>query len=274
MQWRKRVSPRAGRTGWADDFPLDSNLPGTLTLDLGELREPIHPMLIVRCRAFVAWHRGQDRTVEVILPKGEPARRIVQACQIDPDARCEPLPDIVLPVTELREFGDVEVVAERTMEILEYQLHDVSALGEATFMAVSELCNNAVEHGASAAGAYAAVRRFTEPRPQVCVAICDLGIGIPEHIRQRLPELSDDSHAIAVATEPGVSGTGHAHRGRGYEAVFDAALTNAMHEARFTILSARGYFENRISDGRHNPVIHPASQYRRGTWIACDLVSV
>jgi hypothetical protein len=182
--------------------------------------------------------------------------------------------EVILPISRLMEYQDVEDVAQRTREILEYQLRDVSRLGPAAFMAVSELCNNAVEHGASPQGAYIAVRRVAEPQPQVSIAISDLGIGIPEHLRQQRPELSDDSHAIGLATTPGVSGTGDTHRGYGFDAVFDTALTAAMHEARFTILSARGFFEERIVQERHLPTVHPASQYRRGAWISCELISV
>lgn len=196
------------------------------------------------------------------------------ALAIDEAGAAEGLREIILPATPLREYQDVEDVAERTRKILEYQLRDVSRLGPAAFMAVSELCNNAVEHGHNPLGAYIAVRRVTEPQPQVTIAICDLGIGIPEHLRQRQPELSDDSHAIAVSTEPGVSGTGDPHRGYGFDAVFDTALTSAMTEARFRILSSRGFFDERIVQERHIPTVHPAAQYRRGTWVVCDLISV
>lgn len=104
-------------------------------------------------------------------------------------------------------------------------------------MAVSEFCNNAVDHGANSLGAYAAVRRVTEPRRQVSIAISDLGMGIPEHIRQRYPEWSDDGWAIAHATQEGVPGTGKAHRGIGFSAVMEAALTSSLHAGQINILS-------------------------------------
>lgn len=111
---------------------------------------------------------------------------------MDPELADESEESAIMPITRMQEFGEVEEVAERTQELLEYQLPDVSALGQATFMAVSELCNNAVDHGSNALGSYAAVRRVTKPRAQVSIAISDLGIGVPEHIRQRYPEWSDD----------------------------------------------------------------------------------
>ncbi len=40
---------------------------------------------------------------------------------------------LIVPVTKMREFLEVEEVANRTKEIVEYELPDISAFGEATF---------------------------------------------------------------------------------------------------------------------------------------------
>lgn len=274
MAWHKRVSSGAGRGGWRDDFPLDADLPDRLVVDFGALREPIHPMFALRCRVFVDWHRDNGRDVEVVPPSDAAARSITEALALDEHVTAEEMSVVILPITSLMEYQDVEDAALRTREILEYQLQDVSPLGAAAFMAVSELCSNAVEHGANPLGAYIAVRRVAEPGPQVSIAVSDLGMGIPEHIRQQRPELSDDSHAIGLATQPGVSGTGQGHRGFG----FDESLT-LRSRARCTkrgsrSFSARGFFEERIVQERHLPTVHPASQYRRGAWIGCELISV
>jgi hypothetical protein len=182
--------------------------------------------------------------------------------------------DVVLPVTKMREFLEVEEVAKRTKELLEYNLHDVSALGEATFQAVSELCGNAIEHGANPLGAYVAVRRTTVPRRQISVAIGDLGMGIPEHIRQRYPEWTDDGYAIARATDEQITGTGHPHRGIGFSSTFEAALTRFLHAARMDILSATGFCRLQIVQENRKIETFPASRFRRGTWMTYDLVSV
>lgn len=179
-----------------------------------------------------------------------------------------------MPVTCMKEFLEVEGVAERTQEILEYQLPDVSPLGHAAFMAMSELCANAIDHGENDLGAFAAVRRVTEPKRQVTIAISDLGIGVPEHIRQCYPEWSDDGWAIAYATKESVSGTDNPHRGVGFSSVFEAALTSSLHAAKMDILSASGFC--RIQTVQEIPKIEvlPAARFRRGTWITYDLVSV
>jgi len=179
-----------------------------------------------------------------------------------------------MPVTRLQEFKDVESVAGRTQEILEYQLPDLSPLGAATFMAVSELCGNAIDHGRNALGAYAAACRVTAPSRKVSVAVSDLGIGVPEHIRQRYPEWGEDGWAIAHATEDRVTGTGDPHRGFGFSAVFEAALTRALHSAEMDILSANGHCRVETVQESRKVRVFPAPKFRRGTWIAYDLVSV
>lgn len=274
MTWTKELGSRAGESGWRDDFPLDHELPTALCVDCRKVRLPLHPMFALRMRLFIDWHEREGREVTVLAPDDRSAREVFEAMQISSQAQRAEEDDAIMPVSLLREFDDVEAVAGRTQEILEYQLPDVSALGGAAFMAVSELCGNAIDHGRNNLGAYAAVRRVREPRRQVSIAICDLGIGMPEHIRQRYPEWSEDGWAIAHATEDRVSGTGDPHRGFGFSSVIEAALTSSMHSARMEILSANGFCRVHLVQEKRKVEVFPASRYRRGTWITYDLVSV
>lgn len=257
------------------DLPLSHELPRKIGVDCTRLLQPIHPMFGVRLRVFVDWHLHEGREVTVLPPSDPATRRLFRAMQIDPSANIgDADADAVLPVTKLDRHNEAEMVARRTQEILEYQLTDVSSLGQAAFMAVAELCDNAMDHGKNPIGAYVAVQRTTDPRRQVSIAISDLGMGIPEHIRQRYPEWSDDSAAIAHATELSITGTGDPHRGIGFSAVTEAALTASLHAARMDIYSANGFFRLQVVQENRKPEIFPASNYRRGTWITYDLVSV
>lgn len=273
MDWRKEVGRRSGQGGWKEDFPLDHRLPDSIELDCRRLETPIHPMYGLRIRVFVDWHRLRGRNVRLIPPNDPQARALFEAMGIGGE-NAHQEDDAILPVTRIEEFLDVEEVANRTQQILEYELPDVSALGQATFMAVSELCSNAIEHGSNPLGGYVAVRRVHEPRRQISIAIADLGIGIPEHLRQRYPEWIDDGWAIAHATEEHVTGTGDRHRGIGFSAVFEAALTRSLHAAQLSILSARGFCRVHLVQEDRNVEVFPTPQFRRGTWITYDLVSV
>jgi hypothetical protein len=162
VDWTKEIGGRAGLDGgWRSDFPLDHDLPDELAVDCSHLRLPIHPMLAVRLRVFADWHRKQGRKVILEPPSDQRARNAFSAMAIDLDhPESPPESDAILPVTYLADPNTVEDVAERTREILEYHLPDVSPLGHAAFMAVSELCGNAIEHGQNPFGAYAAVSRI------------------------------------------------------------------------------------------------------------------
>jgi hypothetical protein len=220
------------------------------------------------------WHREQGRKVVIRPPADVATRRLFQAMSIDPEVEPAQEDDAVMPVTRLKEFLEVEEAAGQTQQILEYQLPDVSPLGQAAFMAVSELCGNAIEHGHNFLGAYVAVQRVVEPRNQVSIAISDLGMGVPEHIRQGYPEWSDDGWAIAYATKEHVSGTKDPHRGIGFSAVLEAALTSSLHSAQMNILSASGFCRIQTVQEDRKIEVLPASRFRRGTWITFDLVSV
>lgn len=210
VDWVKELGPSSGaHEGMRGDFPLNHDLPQKLVIDCTRLLQPIHPMFGVRLRAFIDWHIREGREVGILAPSDRQTQRLFQAMDIDPCSESDDVEaNAVLPVTKLENHNDAEMVAAKTQEILEYQLPDVSPLGQAAFMAVSELCDNAMDHGKNPTGAYVAVQRVTQPRPQVSIAISDLGMGIPEHIRQRYPEWSEDSAAIAHATELGITGTG------------------------------------------------------------------
>ena len=168
MIWVKEIGAKGGSdSGWTDDFPLNHELPAQIEIDCSRLRLPIQPMFAVRARVFIDWHTEHEREVRITAPSNPEARRLFEAMGIDPGKALVQEDDAIVPVTKLAEFDDVESVAARTQEIIEYQLEDVSPLGQATFMAVSELCGNAIDHGRNDLGAYAAVMRFSEPRRKV-----------------------------------------------------------------------------------------------------------
>lgn len=275
MVWVKEIGAKGGGDGgWKDDFPLHHELPPRLEIDCAGLLLPIHPMFAVRVRVFVDWHTQHEREVTVTPPTDGRTRKVFEAMGINPGESATDEDDAIVPVTRLAEFDDVESLAARTQEIIEYQLTDVSPLGQATFMAVSELCGNAIDHGRNDLGAYAAVMRFTEPRRMVSIAISDLGLGVPEHIRQRYPEWSEDGWAIAHATDERVTGTNDPHRGFGFSSVFEAALTRSLHSAKMDLLSANGFCRVQTVQEQRKVEVFPATRFRRGTWITYDLISV
>ncbi len=145
-------------------------------------------------------------------------------------------------------------------------------------MAIGELCDNALQHGRNELGAYIAADRITQPQHELRLAIADLGIGIPEHIRSQHPEWQDDTAAIARAIERGVSGTGDRNRGNGFSEVFDEALetdlVRAQSAAQIDIRSSKGQVAVTIVDGRKQAEGKEVREPRRGTWITYTITTV
>ena len=133
---------------------------------------------------------------------------------------------------ELVNFHSEEEIPEiinRISEILEnkeYRLRERAAI----CATLSEICANAVEHGASPFGAYAAVQAYhhivsggRERRgEEVLIAIADGGVGVRETL-SRNPKYAEftktDNDALRHALKMGVSGTGEIGRGGGLAVV-------------------------------------------------------
>jgi len=127
---------------------------------------------------------------------------------------------------------------------------------------LSEICANAVEHGHSPFGAYAAVQAYNHvvsgPNRQgeeVLIAIADGGVGIRETL-SRNPAYAEhtetDNDALRHAVRMGVSGTGEVGRGGGLALV---AQISARRSGSLSLRSGSGRvtFYNERTNSRNVP---------------------
>lgn len=272
--------------GFRGDFKLEQDLPSPIVVDAKELG-PCHPMFLLRLRLFIDWHRALGHEISVISPSAPDVAQHLADMRLAenlPDnvfgELPEPRPEAnsVLGLRKLSSFHDVEDAAAHATEVLSSRVPALGAWGSATHMAISELCDNALEHGKSDANAYVIADRVLEPQPTFRLVIADLGIGIPEHIRAQHPEWQDDSAAISRVLARGVTGTGDPYRGNGYAEVMDyalgAQLRRAMSSLRLDIRSAKGRVAVRLVDEAVLPDQPLATQPRRGTWITYEVTSI
>jgi hypothetical protein len=279
-------SRSAADGGYGTDLPLDRDVAGLVTVDARALGS-CHPMFAVRLRLFLDWHLAAGHEVSV-EPPSDPkvAQGLADLGIADglPDGVIElPGPSVSrdqesLPLRRLHDYADVEDAANNAVDLLHHQAPSLACWGNAMHMAIGELCDNALLHGKNELGAYIAADRQLDPSQVLRLAIVDLGIGIPEHIRSRYPEWQDDAAAIARAIERGVSGTGDPYRGNGFSEVFREAmetdLVRAQSAADLEIRSSKGAVGVTIAAGtkqvRHGSVRDP----RRGTWITYTITTV
>ena len=124
---------------------------------------------------------------------------------------------------------EIPGIINRISEILEnkeYRLRERAAI----CATLSEICANAVEHGHSPFGAYAAVQAYqhivsggrSSRGEEVIVAIADGGVGVRDTL-SRNPKYAEhtasDTDALRHALKMGVSGTGEIGRGGGLAVV-------------------------------------------------------
>jgi len=275
-----------GLDGYRNDFLLDRDLKSPITVDASELG-PTHPMFLIRLRLFVDWHLAAGHAVSVTTPDDPVVAQHLADMRVHgglPSGIFGPLPSArsetaaVLGLRRLSSYHDVEDAAAVATDVLGRRVPALGTWGDATHMAISELCDNAILHGDSELGAYVAADRLDHPQPTFRLAIADLGIGIPEHIRAQHPEWQDDSGAIGRVLDRGVTGTGDRMRGNGYAEVLDQAhgaqLRRSMSALTLDIRSARGHVRVRLVD--EAVIVEPVrvKRPRRGTWISYDVVSV
>lgn len=270
--------------GWCDHgyaAELDAGLRGAkeVVLDAGDL-VGLHPLFAVRLALWTERQRQAGCSIEVKEPQDEATRRVFRAFRLGKDigdvreALVENEPDVILRPTRLGELTEVDELADKLLQPLVDQFDDVAVVRDAVLMAISELCQNAVEHSASDAGCVvAASRGEVDGMSQIMLGIGDPGIGIPEHIRGSHPEFVVDEHAIGQALQEGVSGTQRPDRGYGFSWVLKETLASAASSSEMFIRAGQGAFRREIVDARvkdhgwNAPSTH-------GTWIACDWTTI
>jgi hypothetical protein len=278
---RLSVPPFAGSgDGWGGSLPLRRDYPEVVVLDLTKV-EFVVPTFLLRVRTFVDWHLRQGRDVQVLPPMNGDVNRYLARMRVNdglPNDTFKGLKkvsetdqrEVLIPVTRLHELGEVDALADNLAPLIGAHLAEVKLPLQPFFVAVSELAGNAVEHGRSESGCYVAAQRYRSQK-RLTLAIADLGIGVPEHVRQRYPEWTDDGRAIAMATQEAISGTSDQHRGYGFYWVLEEVrAADQVGYAQLTIRSSRGEYTatmrgDRLTDRRTE------RGYKRGTWVCFEL---
>ncbi len=235
-------------------------------------------MFVVRLRVFVDWHLSAGHSVRV-----EPPSDLSIAKRLVAMGLTAGLPRKVVGawplargrtgfgIRNLRAPADVEDASAAAIELLGEQVPALACWIDPAYMAVSELCGNALQHGRNPLDAYVAADQVKHDHREFRLAIADLGIGIPEHIRARHPEWYDDAAAIVRAIERGVTGTADPHRGNGFAEVFDDSLEKLMTQSNSAVTidvrAGEGRVVIEIVDGQVKAEPGLVPRGRRGTWI-------
>ena len=128
------------------------------------------------------------------------------------------------PITKSDDVhGVVDKISERAHEILVESLHFSPQITSRFTMALSEVCQNILEH--SGRGGWVAVQKYDpkSKRRNVILAVCDVGIGFRQSLEgshgRRLSDRWDDAAALEDTVMRGVSRFPDKGRGQGLQGV-------------------------------------------------------
>lgn len=138
--------------------------------------------------------------------------------------------DVLLELTPIGKSDDVHSVVERikdkATQILTNRLHLISRATMGFTMALSEACQNIVEHAGRGGWVMVQVyqyRRRLGGRHVVVIAVCDAGVGFRRSLesspRRPLTDRWDDGFALETAVVNGVSRYGDPGRGQGLKGI-------------------------------------------------------
>lgn len=268
------------KDGWQGSLPLK---PGEtdVILDARALRFAV-PTFLLRLRAFVEWHQNEGHSVKVLAPNNQPlaiymalmgvADGLPKDCFVGlPDISNLGNSDVLIPITQLHEFKEVDELGEKVFQLfLGHCDDDVSVFASAMHMAVSELCANAVEHGANPCGCYVVAQRYERPHRRTVLALGDLGIGIPAHMRKQF-DLKGDRTALREALKEGVTATGKDERGIGFTSVAEEAMNSRMRYATLDIHSGRAQLQQIVLPEGISAVTTDDAPNKFGTWLTFEI---
>jgi hypothetical protein len=256
--------------------PLAATANGGLVVDLRDIRFA-EPTLTLRLAASQQVHAARGMPFAIVPPHRPRVRDYLARAGLAVSMGMDPQPqgaDVLMPVTRITRIDGVERKVARLAEAAESLPKGLAPASNALVLALSELAANACSHGESDHGAFVLAQQFGTSR--LVLAVGDLGVGIPVHLRGALPGIgqSEQARLIAQALEPGVTGVKGEVRGNGLPKTVDTLREAGMAAAELGIWSGAGRVsvQMRATPGHRRRIANVGS-YTPGTWVEVVLAS-
>jgi hypothetical protein len=242
----------------------------------------VRPTFMLRLRAFVDYNLHLGREIIVEAPSAREVANYLSRMGVAegvPESVFPDLPSVrkldqsavLVPITRLQSPMDVEVRGDELYRLFQGHADDeVAVFADALQEAFTELCNNGVEHGENPLGTYLAAQRYRGRSPKTVLTIGDLGMGVPEHMRQVFDD-SSDRRLLRKALDEEVSGTGSSERGNGIPSVLQEAQDSRITYALLEIRSGRATLHHYVHRNGTARTETSATTFKRGTWICFEL---
>lgn len=259
------------RLRWGERVPLEP-LRGGIIIDLRRLHYA-EPMLALRLAACEAIHREAGEPFLLISPRSRSVHSYLAQVGLLDQRNGNSSSEALLPITRIPRAREVEAVGEQLHQAIGGLPPPLAKGGEVLMCAFSELCDNAVTHGNNPYGTFLLAQRSGSTRLSLTVG--DLGVGIPRHLVDALPDLAaiHEARRIVKALQPGVSGaSGHRPRGGGLPRIIEAIREAPLPRGDLRIWSGTGRVL--VGGNAQNPRGRNVAAQTQGTWTEVLLSTV
>ena len=174
--------------------------------------------------------------------------------------------DVLLEITPIEKSDDIHFIVGRVKKrahiILERHLHYDERAINGFIVALSEVCQNIIEHSENTG--FVGIQKYHFQKRDmnvVKIAVMDLGIGFRESLSERIP-VKSDLDAIEQALLHGVSRHQDEGRGHGLKAVrrfvrkWNGKISIRSETAKFSIIPEWGWGRER----ERNLIVFPGAQ--------------
>lgn len=158
--------------------------------------------------AIVSESRLEGKEIEIIPPKLHTSKEFFEATNwahlLDPQIPKVDGPNKKHFVQQFSSYEEIPGMIDKFMNIIIGHIEMPGDILSALEWSVNEICDNVINHSASTVGGFLQVIAY--PRNDIIAfTVADAGMGIMNSLKEGIPELKNDIHAIQEAIKVGVT---------------------------------------------------------------------
>lgn len=154
-----------------------------------------------------------------------------------------------VPTTQYGTFSEQASAVDAIMQII---LSSLTGFTRGDLAAIewslNEITDNVINHSGSRIGGLVQLSTFMRDRRRVEFVVCDAGVGIPQTLREGMPEIRSDNVALDYAIREGVTKNKVSNQGNG---LFGAFEVSRVSEGYMEIHSGHASLHYNKKDGLH-----------------------
>jgi anti-sigma regulatory factor (Ser/Thr protein kinase) len=187
---------------------IDGNNTSKLELSMHPKWVAVHPavLALTACAGELVSYRGGTFTGTIPNISSLPyliRMKLFEYVRLQPPIQIREYEEAgrFIPLTQIKTTDDLRHAIANLVPLL----HAPKEVADPIKYVFSEMVRNVLEHSKSLIGAFVAAQYYAEYR-RIAIGIADAGIGIYAHM-QRFHKVHNSKEAIALALQPGITGT-------------------------------------------------------------------